>query len=101
MLSLMNIFFYFSSSFCVFSTFLDPETRKAMGEQAVALAKAVNYITAGRDIEVVMIKTSNSLCISNTATVRCTCGLLVVSRPLFVRRARATTHLRFPKLHHS
>ncbi|XP_070538661.1 propionyl-CoA carboxylase alpha chain, mitochondrial-like [Ptychodera flava] len=29
------------------STFLDPTTRKAMGEQAVALAKAVNYETAG------------------------------------------------------
>ncbi|XP_032878982.1 propionyl-CoA carboxylase alpha chain, mitochondrial [Amblyraja radiata] len=29
------------------STFLDPETRKAMGEQAVALAKAVNYSSAG------------------------------------------------------
>ncbi|MCX8954069.1 acetyl/propionyl/methylcrotonyl-CoA carboxylase subunit alpha [Ruegeria sp. NA] len=29
------------------SPFLDPETRKAMGEQAVALAKAVNYASAG------------------------------------------------------
>jgi len=29
------------------SPFLDPETRKAMGEQAVALAKAVNYQSAG------------------------------------------------------
>eukprot|EP00914_Ancora_sagittata_P025642 GHVO01050787.1.p1 GENE.GHVO01050787.1~~GHVO01050787.1.p1 ORF type:complete len:689 (-),score=125.13 GHVO01050787.1:610-2430(-) len=29
------------------STFLDPETRKAMGEQAVALAKAVDYSSAG------------------------------------------------------
>ncbi|XP_072035304.1 propionyl-CoA carboxylase alpha chain, mitochondrial-like isoform X2 [Amphiura filiformis] len=29
------------------SVFLTPETRKAMGEQAVALAKAVNYVTAG------------------------------------------------------
>lgn len=29
------------------STFLDPETRRAMGEQAVALAKAVNYYSAG------------------------------------------------------
>lgn len=29
------------------SMFLDPETRKAMGEQAVALAKAVNYESAG------------------------------------------------------
>lgn len=31
-----------------FSTFLDPETRKAMGEQAVALAKAVQYSSAGK-----------------------------------------------------
>ena len=29
------------------SPFLDPETRKAMGEQAVALAKAVDYSSAG------------------------------------------------------
>ena len=29
------------------SPFLDPETRKAMGEQAVALAKAVGYTSAG------------------------------------------------------
>jgi propionyl-CoA carboxylase alpha chain len=29
------------------SPFIDPETRKAMGEQAVALAKAVNYQSAG------------------------------------------------------
>ena len=29
------------------STFLNPETRKAMGEQAVALAKAVDYSSAG------------------------------------------------------
>ncbi|XP_068124094.1 propionyl-CoA carboxylase alpha chain, mitochondrial [Hyperolius riggenbachi] len=29
------------------STFLEPETRKAMGEQAVALAKAVKYSSAG------------------------------------------------------
>ncbi|KAK2541364.1 hypothetical protein Q9233_000724 [Columba guinea] len=30
-----------------YSTFLDPETRRAMGEQAVALAKAVKYSSAG------------------------------------------------------
>lgn len=29
------------------SPFIDPETRKAMGDQAVALAKAVNYQSAG------------------------------------------------------
>ena len=29
------------------STFIDPETRKAMGEQAVALAMAVGYSSAG------------------------------------------------------
>lgn len=29
------------------SIFLDPETRRAMGEQAVALAKAVKYSSAG------------------------------------------------------
>ncbi|GCB71154.1 hypothetical protein scyTo_0001479, partial [Scyliorhinus torazame] len=29
------------------STFLDPETRRAMGEQAVTLAKAVSYSSAG------------------------------------------------------
>jgi propionyl-CoA carboxylase alpha chain len=35
------------------STFLDAKTRKAMGEQAVALAKAVNYKSAGT-VEFVM-----------------------------------------------
>ena len=29
------------------STFLDPDTRRAMGEQAVALSKAVQYSSAG------------------------------------------------------
>jgi propionyl-CoA carboxylase alpha chain len=29
------------------SPFLDPETRRAMGEQAVALARAVDYVSAG------------------------------------------------------
>ncbi|XP_016095348.1 propionyl-CoA carboxylase alpha chain, mitochondrial-like [Sinocyclocheilus grahami] len=29
------------------STFLDPDTRRAMGEQAVSLAKAVKYSSAG------------------------------------------------------
>ncbi|KAJ8030498.1 Propionyl-CoA carboxylase alpha chain, mitochondrial [Holothuria leucospilota] len=37
----------FNVSFYLSSTFLDPETRKAMGQQAVALAKAVNYVSAG------------------------------------------------------
>lgn len=32
---------------CLFSTFLDPDTRRAMGEQAVSLAKAVKYSSAG------------------------------------------------------
>jgi propionyl-CoA carboxylase alpha chain len=35
------------------SPFLDPATRKAMGEQAVALAKAVNYQSAGTVVFVV------------------------------------------------
>src|SRR3546814_21161049 len=30
------------------SPFIDPETRKAMGEQAVALARAVGYYIAGK-----------------------------------------------------
>ena len=29
------------------STFIDPDTRRAMGEQAVALSKAVGYDSAG------------------------------------------------------
>lgn len=32
---------------CPCSTFLDPSTRRAMGEQAVQLAKAVQYSSAG------------------------------------------------------
>ena len=36
---------YYYLSFC--SVFVDPEMRKAMGEQAIALAKAVNYDSAG------------------------------------------------------
>lgn len=31
----------------IFSTFVDPDLRKAMGEQAVSLAKAVGYDSAG------------------------------------------------------
>lgn len=31
------------------STFLTPDTRKAMGEQAVQLAKAVGYTSAGTE----------------------------------------------------
>lgn len=30
-----------------YSTFIDPDTRQAMGEQAVALSKAVGYDSAG------------------------------------------------------
>lgn len=33
--------------FCICSIFLDAETRRAMGEQAVALARAVKYSSAG------------------------------------------------------
>lgn len=33
--------------FCICSIFLDSKTRRAMGEQAVALAKAVKYSSAG------------------------------------------------------
>ena len=33
---------------CFFSVFLDDTTRAAMGEQAVAMAKAVGYDSAGR-----------------------------------------------------
>ena len=38
-----------SACFCTVntSTFIDPETRRAMGEQAVALSKAVGYSSAG------------------------------------------------------
>ena len=32
---------------CVVSTFLDTHTRRSMGEQAVQLAKAVQYSSAG------------------------------------------------------
>jgi propionyl-CoA carboxylase alpha chain len=40
------------------SSFLDEETRKAMGEQAVALAKAVNYQSAGT-VEFIVDKDKN------------------------------------------
>ncbi len=40
------------------SPFLDPETRKAMGEQAVALAKAVDYQSAGT-VEFIVDKDRN------------------------------------------
>jgi len=40
------------------SPFLDPETRKAMGEQAVALAKAVEYESAGT-VEFIVDKDKN------------------------------------------
>lgn len=38
---------YLKHSALVCSTFLDPVTRRAMGEQAVQLAKAVKYSSAG------------------------------------------------------
>ena len=41
------------------STFLDPDTRRAMGEQAVQLAKAVQYSSAGMLFVVVVV---NSAC---------------------------------------
>lgn len=37
----------FSENIFIFSTFVDPDLRKAMGEQAVSLAKAVGYDSAG------------------------------------------------------
>src|SRR5690606_3275438 len=40
------------------SPFLDPETRERMGEQAVALAKAVNYVCAGT-VEFIVNKDRN------------------------------------------
>ena len=40
------------------SPFLDPATRKAMGEQAVALAEAVDYVSAGT-VEFIMDKDKN------------------------------------------
>ncbi|GGA61157.1 acetyl-CoA carboxylase biotin carboxylase subunit [Pelagibacterium lentulum] len=40
------------------SPFLDPETRTKMGEQAVALAKAVNYVSAGT-VEFIVDKDRN------------------------------------------
>ena len=40
------------------SSFLDPATRKAMGEQAVALAKAVDYCSAGT-VEFIVDKDKN------------------------------------------
>ncbi|MEM6627156.1 MAG: acetyl/propionyl/methylcrotonyl-CoA carboxylase subunit alpha [Pseudomonadota bacterium] len=40
------------------SPFIDPETRKAMGDQAVALAKAVNYDSAGT-VEFIVDKDKN------------------------------------------
>lgn len=39
------LFHHFSS--LIFSTFLDPDTRRQMGEQAVMLAKSVGYSSAG------------------------------------------------------
>lgn len=35
------------SDYLILSTFIDPATRKSMGEQAVALAKSVGYTSAG------------------------------------------------------
>lgn len=39
--------------FC--STFLNPDTRRAMGQQAVALAKSVQYESAGEYTEIITI----------------------------------------------
>ena len=42
-----NMQYFYCSRFHFFSVFVDPDMRKAMGEQAIALAKAVDYDSAG------------------------------------------------------
>ena len=78
------------------STFLDPETRRAMGEQAVALSKAVKYSSAG--IHVYTHATHcqpcpslphsgilflPALCLSSLLTLIGTCEFLVDSQRKF------------------
>ena len=47
MMKLTSLAYHSCNSYLYCSTFIDPETRRAMGEQAVALSKAVGYSSAG------------------------------------------------------
>ena len=48
--------------FCGNSVFLDPETRRKMGEQAVSLAKNVEYTSAGDFFFFVFVDIGSSSC---------------------------------------
>ena len=61
------------------STFIDPETRRAMGEQAVALAKAVGYSSAGVLLLSIIILFYSLVCLNYKGT----CEFLVDSSKSF------------------
>lgn len=68
------------------STFLDPETRKKMGEQAVRLAKAVGYSSAGKLKRLHLILVFNSSVLSiyrSNLWLSGTCEFLVDSKKNF------------------
>ena len=55
--------YYSCNSYLHYSTFIDPETRRAMGEQAVALSKAVGYSSAGM-LAAISYSYSNIMCMT-------------------------------------
>lgn len=68
---------------CLVSTFLDPDTRRAMGEQAVSLAKAVKYSSAGT-VEFLVDSQKNFYFLEmNTRLQVCMCMIMFKTHPFY------------------
>ncbi len=68
---------------CLVSTFLDPDTRRAMGEQAVSLAKAVKYSSAGTVEFLVDSKKNFYFLEMNTRLQVCMCRSMFETRHFY------------------
>ena len=63
----------------VCSTFLNEETRRAMGEQAVALSRAVEYSSAGRFVQ--LRQATNVVMYSTFTCILMCCIVYVIPAP--------------------